>query len=162
GVDVAPLAFDEEDRRPLLHDDEVHLAPVRVAEVAELDIAPAGVLLEVDPLEQMRGDEVLEPRTGLGNQRPVEVIMLLLLLDGTDPGAAERRKPKDRVQPLQDRKPPRGGLVTHAEVFPQVVDRSRRHAELWQAEHHWLRPAELLHALEAGDLLAQQEVAVLA
>src|SRR5439155_26761377 len=101
-------------------------AAVRVAEVPELDVAPAGVLLEVDPFEQVRGDQVLEPWTGLGDQRPVEMIVLLLLLDGTDSGAAERRNPEDGVQPLQDREPPRGGPVAHLQAFAAAVDRETR------------------------------------
>jgi len=58
----------------------------------------------------------------------------------------------------------RSRIASHpaAEVFAQVVDRERRPDQLRQAEHHQLQPAEILHALEAGDLLAHEEVPVLA
>jgi hypothetical protein len=70
-VVIAPLAFHEPNWTAAIHDDEVDLAPVGVAEVAELDLTAAGILLEVDPLEQMRGDEVLEPRGVPWDERPV-------------------------------------------------------------------------------------------
>jgi hypothetical protein len=47
--DVRPFAFDQERRRSPLDDHEVDLSPSRIAEVAELDVAPLRILFMVNP-----------------------------------------------------------------------------------------------------------------
>ena len=63
------------------------------------------VLLEVNPLEEVRGHQVLEPLRLSGHEGPVEVIVLLRLLHGSDPGRPVRRETEQRIEPLEDREP---------------------------------------------------------
>ena len=53
-------AFDKELRSPALDHHEVDFSTVRVAEVPELEITTLGVLLEVDPFEEVPRHEALE------------------------------------------------------------------------------------------------------
>jgi len=55
--------------------DEVHLAAVHIAKVAQLDIAAFGVLPEVHPLEQVRPNEVLEALRSPGDDGPVQITL---------------------------------------------------------------------------------------
>ena len=57
---------------------------------------------------------------------------------------------------------PRHGGVGHLEVLAQRVDRERRADALGQRQHEQLEAAEVGHALEARDLVAQEAGAVLA
>ena len=65
---LGPLAFDRQYGLPPVGDNEVHLAPIGIAKELEVEIKPLGILPVVDPLQQMRGDQVFEPRTAPGNQ----------------------------------------------------------------------------------------------
>jgi hypothetical protein len=62
--------------------DEVHASTVHIAKVAKLHITALAVLEKMHPLEQVGAHEVLEARGRLGDHRPVQVVVLLLLLDG--------------------------------------------------------------------------------
>jgi hypothetical protein len=56
---VGELRLDEEPRPAVANDDEVHLSPVLVAEVAQLEAPESGVLPRLDGLLQVAGDERL-------------------------------------------------------------------------------------------------------
>jgi len=56
---VTPFALDQELRRPPLDDHEVDLSPIRIAEVAEIDVAPLGILLTVSPFYPTHATSIL-------------------------------------------------------------------------------------------------------
>ena len=147
---------------PLDHH-EVDLTPVEVAEVAQLEVPPLGVLPEVHPLEQVRRHQVLEALRLAGDERPVEVVVLLLLLHGADPRRAERREPEDGVEALEDRHPAGHRLVADLEVLPQRVERQRasRRARAGAASAVSRRPRSCTRS-RRGDLLAHEPLPVLA
>ena len=49
-------------------DDEVYFPPVSVSEGSEFEVEPLRVLLVVDPLQQVTGDQVLEPWPLVGHE----------------------------------------------------------------------------------------------
>jgi len=59
-IGVGPRAFNKQFWLSPLDRDEVDLTAVRVAEVAQLQVAATRVLFEVHPLEEMRGDQVFD------------------------------------------------------------------------------------------------------
>lgn len=63
-----PLAFDGQDGTLLFGDDEIHLPAIRVAEEPEVHIPPPRILFEVDPLQQVTGNQILEPRSVVGDE----------------------------------------------------------------------------------------------
>jgi hypothetical protein len=77
------------------------------------------------PFQKMGSDEVLEPRGGIGYKRPVELIVLLLLLDGSKPRGPEGSEAEDGVEAFENSKPVRDCLVSDLQVFAQRVDRER-------------------------------------
>ena len=97
------LRLHHQDRPPALDHHEIDLASVHVAKVPEFQLPSLGVELEVNPLEQVRRDQVLEPGSFFGDDAPVVVIVLLLLFDGAQPRRAEGRQAVDGVEPLEDR-----------------------------------------------------------
>jgi len=143
-----------------LDDDEIHLAPIGVTKITQFQIAPVRVLLVVNPLEQVRGDEVLESLRIARYERPVEMVVLLLLLDGPDPGCAEGREAEESVQAFENADPVGHGLVADLQILPQSIDREWRADKLRQPKNEQLDGAEIVNALESDDLLANQEVSV--
>src|SRR5688572_6190924 len=100
------------------------------------------------PLEEMSRDEILEAGSPVVDHRPVEVVVLLSLLDGSNLRRPEWRQPKDRVEPLEDGDPALRGLVTDLEVFTKRVDRQQRADDLGQPEHQQLETTQVIDALE--------------
>jgi len=115
----------------------------------------------VDPLEEVRSDEVLEAGRLAGNQRPVEVVVLLLLLHGPEAWRAEGSEPEDGVEPLEDAHPARHRLVGDLQILPEGVDGERGPDELGEAEGEELQAAEVGNPFEPRYLLAHEEVPVL-
>jgi hypothetical protein len=58
---VRQFAFHEEQRRAALNHNQVHLPAVDIAEVTQLQITAARILLVMDPLEKMGCNEILKP-----------------------------------------------------------------------------------------------------
>jgi hypothetical protein len=121
-----------------------------------------GVLLEVHPLQQMAGHEVLESGRVGWHDRPVEVIVLLLLLDRTEPRRPERRHAKDGIEPFECRDPGGSRLVADLEVLAQAVDRQRRSDEIGKAKHQEFEVPQILDALERRDVVANEAGPILA
>ena len=116
----------------------------------------------MDPLEQVRRDQVLEAERVLFDQRPVEMIVLALLLDGADARSAERRNAEQRVQPLQDVQPARERLVADLQVLAKRIDGKRRPDQVRQAHREQLQRSQIVHALQIRDLLAHEHATVFA
>ena len=66
---IVEAAFHRQQRRPPLDDDEVDLPSVGIAKVPEIQLTTLRVLLEVHPLQQVGGDEILEARSCGGRDR---------------------------------------------------------------------------------------------
>jgi hypothetical protein len=115
----------------------------------------------VDPLEQVSRHEVLEALWLAGDDGPVEVVVLLLLLHRPQPRRAERRQSEHGVQPLEDLDPSSDGGVADLEVLAQRIDREWRTDEIRKPEREQLEPAEIAHALEIGHLLAKETAPIL-
>ena len=92
----------------------------------------------------------------------IEVIVLLFLLHRANPGRAERREPEDRVQAFEDFEPARNRLVGHLQILAQGVDRKRRAHQIGKSQHEQFESAEILDALEAGDVVVDQAIPVVA
>src|SRR5260221_1366497 len=89
-VPLTRLAFDRKLGTAVAKDDEVDLALVSITQEPELHQMALCVLDVVAVLEQLAGDEVLEPRTRLVDRRPVPQVKLPLLLHGSDARNSER------------------------------------------------------------------------
>ena len=74
---------------------EVDLASINVAKIAKIQFPAGGVLFEVHPFEEMTCDQILEARSFPRNERPIQVIMLLLLFYSTDAWRSKRGEAKD-------------------------------------------------------------------
>ena len=59
---IGPLAFDKKLWSPALDDDEVDFSTIRVSEVPELEVTPLGILLVVNPFQEVLRHEVLESK----------------------------------------------------------------------------------------------------
>lgn len=155
-VCVTPFAFDHQDRRATFDDDEVDLAAVNVTEVTQFDVPAERVLLEVHPLQQVTCHQILEPGRFGRYDGPVDVVVLLLLLDRANPRCAERRQAKEGVEALESRDPGRGGPMADLEVLAQSVDRQRRADEVRQPEHQEFELSQVLDALQGHNVFADK------
>src|SRR5690606_3839496 len=79
-IPVRRLALDEEQRLAVFDGDEINLASFDVPEISQLGPVTLRVLPEVKPLHEMRGNQVLESRSLVRHDGPVEVIVLAGLL----------------------------------------------------------------------------------
>jgi len=76
----------------------------------------------VHPFQQVRGHQVLEAGPCLRHDRPIDVVVLLFLLHGADPGVSKWRQPEDGVETLEHLDPAGDGLVADLQVLAQRVD----------------------------------------
>lgn len=110
----------------------------------------------------MRCHEVLESGHLSLGERPVEVVVLLLLLHGPEARRSEVRQAKDRAESLENARPRSHRLVRHLQVFSEGVERGRRAEELREAEDEELEIPEVRDALRDRDLLPDEQIPVLA
>ena len=90
------------------------------------------------------------------------MVVLLFLLHGADPRVAKGREPEDGVETLEDLDPAGDSLVADLQVLADRVDGQRGPDELRQAQHEQFDVAQIMHALQAGEFLPNEQGAVLA
>ena len=157
---VAKLAFDQRDGLGVFGNNEVNLASIGVAEIAQLQWTTLGVDLELHPLQQMAGYQILEPRAGRRNHGPVVVVVLALFLYRAQFGRSERGDAEDTVDTFKDVGPARYRLVRHLQVFAQRIQGQGAADTVRQTQHQQFELAEVADRFKTGDLLADQPLAV--
>ena len=161
-IGVAELAFDHPQWSPMFDNDEVDFAAVGVAEIAQVDIPPRRVLLKVHPFQQVGRDQILEPGRVVGHRAPVEVIVLLFLLDGANARHPNGREAKNCIESLECPEPARDRLVRDLQILAQRIDGQRRAHQIRETPDQKLERAEIHDALERGSLVMDESGSVIA
>ena len=157
-VGLAPLHLDELPRLAVLDDQEVHLAPVSVANVLQRHVA-AFVLDALGLLQQRAGDQVLEARPLVaGGHGAVVEVVLRRLQQGAGDVAVPRRNAKDDVEVFQQFKPVLHGVAVLLQIAGKRIHGERAADAVPQQLDERLDGHDVAHGGEVQQVLAQDDV----
>lgn len=114
---VLPLAFDEQPGLSLFKNHEVHLTPIHIAKIPQLNVFAQRIFTKVHPLEKVARHEIFEAWTIRVDERPIKMVVFAFLFHGANSSGSKGSNAKDGIETLEYGDPAFEGLVGYLQIF---------------------------------------------